>query len=550
MSRILVSIMVAILWMGLVFNAESLAGLSDTSEEQIIVNQSLDKLRHYALQDAVPVLEEHYGYTATPEYQPLEIHASDNPLFEYMAVSPYYKVYFKGTTVRMAVKDAWIELELGNQKLGEILNVESVIDQNSLSVSDVFESVDLSYELESSLLTENVILKEWKQIDRVIQRVSWGGLTPVFQEDGSILFLDENEKEVVKILPPFMRDTEAQVSADVHYELIETETGYELHKVIDENGLEWLKKAVYPVIIDPSMQTFEDAWESSGLTPYGQYFKNLEEYVNPANGYLTITQTDLVIPGRGIDFILSRVYGTPAVFYGSNPYDYEALPVDVGKGWQLNFPYVGDKYLHLRSGTVYKIEWVSNIFENHIGSHFILVKNGDNTYTLTLANGMVYEFNTSGELTHIKDLDQNTITFTYTGGELTSITDAIGRTVTLSYSSNRLWKITYNGAEIEFSYDANGCLVWMEDFLNRRTSYYYNTGYNNWLLSKIEYPTTGYTTYAYNRFSDSGYYKYYVTDQRVYETSQVRHAAYSYTGSFSAITSGTMTVKNDGHLRL
>jgi len=172
-------------------------------------------------------------------------------------------------------------------------------------------------------------------------------------------------------------------------------------------------------------------------------------------------------------------------------------------------------------------------------------KNGDNTYTLTLASGMVYEFNTSGELTHVKDLDQNTITFTYTDGELTSTTDTIGRTVSLSYSNNRLWKITYNGSEIEFSYDANGCLVWMEDFLNRRTSYYYNTGYNNWLLSKIEYPTTGYTTYAYDRFQDDNYCKYYVTNQRVHETSQVRHCVFSYTGSFEEITSSVMTVKNE-----
>ncbi|MBU7022412.1 MAG: hypothetical protein HXS41_15280, partial [Theionarchaea archaeon] len=64
-------------------------------------------------------------------------------------------------------------------------------------------------------------------------------------------------------------------------------------------------------------------------------------------------------------------------------------------------------------------------------------------------------------------------------------------------------------------------------------------------LSKIEYATAGYTTYAYNRFSDSDYYKYYVTDQRVYETNQVRHTAFSFTGTFEAITSSTAIVKNE-----
>jgi YD repeat-containing protein len=162
-----------------------------------------------------------------------------------------------------------------------------------------------------------------------------------------------------------------------------------------------------------------------------------------------------------------------------------------------------------------------------------------------MARGVVYESYTSGYVTEIEDVDGNKITFSYTSGDLTSITDTIGRTISFTYSSGRLWKISYDSCEIEYSYDADGCLVWMEDFLNRRTSYYYNTGYNNWLLSKITYPTTGYTTYTYNRFSDSDYYKYYVTDQRVYETSQICLLNFSYIGSFSAITSCTTAVKNE-----
>jgi RHS repeat-associated protein len=534
--------------MGLMFSSESLGATMEYLggiTAQPLTNQSFDQLRHFTVDDAVSGTGEFYGSTEIPEHQPLEIYVSDVPGFERMAVSPYYKVFFTGTTVKMNVGSAWITFELSEQQLGTMKKADTTVDNNSLYVSGIFESVDLSYTVKTSVLTEQLILREPKEIDRVIQKMSWIGVTPVYQEDGSILFVDGNEKKVVKILPPFMEDATGVICKDVHYELMETGTGYELHKVIDEAGLKWLEQAVYPVVIDPSMQTFEDAWESSGLTPYGQYFRNLREYVNPATGFLTITQKDLVIPGRGLDVVLSRVYNTPAVFYGSSPYDYEAPPVDVGKGWQLDFPYVGTKYLHLWGGTIYKIVWSGDTFENHEGHHFTLVKNGDDTYTLTTNDGIVYEFSTSGNLTYIKDVDQNTITFNYTSGDLTSITDTIGRTVTLTYSSNRLWKITYNSSEIEFSYDGNGCLQWMEDFLNRRTSYEYNSGYNNWLLSKITYPTTGYTTYAYNRFEDSGYYKYYVTTQKVYETSQVRHAAYAYTGNFEAITSSTTTVKNE-----
>ena len=536
---------VAILLLLLLPSTLGMTAVIDNSSGGGSMDSSHDQLRRFALRDGVPADEEYYGYTETPEYQPLEVLTSDDANFEYMAVSPYYKVYFKDTRAKMIVQGAWIEFELVNQELGDIQIADLAASENSLSMSDVFISVDLSYEVDTSLLKEILTVEESKSFERVIQKFSWEGAVPEFQEDGSILFTDEKERKILRILPPFMEDANNSVCTDVHYELIEVETGYELHKVIGEAGLEWLIEAAYPVIIDPSMQTFEDAWESSGLQPYGQYFRNLEEYVNPANGHLTITQTDLVIPGRGLDLVISRIYEMPAVFYGSNPYDYEAPPTDVGKGWQLDFPYIGSKYLHLWNGTVFKIVWSGNQFVNTRGSNFVLVENQDNTYTLTMADGLVYEFDTSGKLTQIEDIDLNTITFTYTSGKLTSITDTIGRTASLTYSSDRLWKITYNSSDLEYSYDANGCLQWMEDFLNRRTSYYYDTGYNNWLLSKIVYPTEGYTTYAYDRFTDSDYYKYYITDQRIYETNQVQHVAFAYTGDFEGITASTMTIKNE-----
>ncbi|MBU7038656.1 MAG: hypothetical protein HXS52_12060 [Theionarchaea archaeon] len=534
----------AILFMGLLFNVQLLAGMTDIPSEGVVPGSPLDRLRHVTLQDAVYGIEENYGYTESPSHEPLEVHSSSSQDYEYMADSPYYTVFFDGQTMRMEIGDAWIELELVENDSEEVQTGESDSEDNELSVSGVFDSVDMEYEVDTSLLTESLILSEFKECERFIYEISWDGMTPEYTETGSLLF-SSDWNPVVEILPPFMKDDGDSVCTDIHYDLVETETGYELHKVIDAVGQEWLESAQYPVVIDPSMQIFEDAWQSSGLTPYGQYFKNLKEFVNPANGLLTITQTDLVIPGRGLDVNITRVYQTPAVFYGTSPYDYEAPPVDLGKGWSLDFPYVGTKYLHLWGGTVYKISWVSNTFENHVGSHFTLVKNGNNTYTLAMAGGTVYEFDTSGKLTQIQDIDENSIDFTYESGTLTTITDTIGRTVSLSHSGGRLWKITYNSAELEYSYDGNGCLQWMDDFLNRRTSYYYNSGYNYWLLSKIEYATTGYTTYTYDRFSDSDYYKYYVTDQRVYETNQVRHTAFSYTGTFQAITSSAATIKNE-----
>jgi RHS repeat-associated protein len=566
---------VVILIIALFFNTQSMAAVLVNSPEDGSMDLSFDRIRNFTPNDGLPFFEtaiEDKGYTEIPYSAQQTIRKCDDPQFEYMAASPYYMVFFKGTAMRMNIKGASIEIQLLEQNLGQIQNAAGIADENSLFISNVAESVDLSFTVEPSLLKEAITLKDGKQVDRIRLGILWEGVIPEFQEDGSILFVDENGNEILTILPPFMEDAEGFVCTDIHYELVETEWGHELHKVIDEKGLTWLEKAVYPVVIDPFMQPFEDAWESSGLTPYGQYFQNLNEYVNPANGHLTITNTDLVIPGRGLDLVISRIYETPAVFYQGEPYDYVAPPVNIGKGWKLDFPYIGDGYFYYWGGTVYKIKWIGNTFENHTGTHFVLVKNGDATYTLTMANGHVCEFDTSGRLTHYKDIDLNTITFYYTSGVLSSITDTIGRTVTFTYSDGKLQKIIYNTAELEYGYNGNGNLTWMEDFLNRRTNFYYNAGWYEWfdygpgysqkanvyLLSKIVYLTDGFTTYAYDRFSyedvygDDGtcldYFKYYVTDQRVYETNQVRHTGYTFNGNFTQITSCTMTVKNESDI--
>jgi RHS repeat-associated protein len=564
MRKLWSAVVGSLLILAFVSQSESLAAVLYPEDEDFRFDFSLDRLNRMYVDDSIPVyaVEEFYGSTEAPTYEALEIHESSDPAFDYVAHSPYYKAYFKDSDLKVVVGDSWITLSLKNQELGDVQGVSSTPTENTLGVQDVFDSVDVSYEVDTSVLQELLILESKKEFTEIIYEIAWSGVTPAYS-DGSIMFTNTQGKEVIRIDAPFMEDDNGSVCTGIFYELIETGPGYELHKIISEEGKEWLDTAVYPVYIDPSIQTIEDAYLISGIksshayVTSGQLITNPavmvpghggtpHGYINPANGHqLTLTMTDLVIPGRGLDVNLTRFYETPAVFYGSSPYDYESPPVSIGKGWQLNFPYVGTKYLHLWGGAHYKIAWNGSSYENHTGSHFILVKNVDNKYTLTMASGIVYEFNTSGFLTEIEDLDGNSITFSYTEGKLTSIIDTIGRTVSLSYTGNNLWKISYNNCEIEYSYDGNGCLVWMEDFLNRRTSYYYNSGYNNWLLSKVEYPTSGYTTYVYDRFSDSDYYKYYVEEERVYETNMVRHYSYSYTGSFAGITSSTITIKNE-----
>jgi RHS repeat-associated protein len=71
-----------------------------------------------------------------------------------------------------------------------------------------------------------------------------------------------------------------------------------------------------------------------------------------------------------------------------------------------------------------------------------LVKNGDNTYTLTDKWGNKQNFGTTGLLTSNVDKNATTTSFSYTSGKLSSITDHWSRSHSLSYTSGLLSSLT------------------------------------------------------------------------------------------------------------
>ena len=98
-----------------------------------------------------------------------------------------------------------------------------------------------------------------------------------------------------------------------------------------------------------------------------------------------------------------------------------------------------------------------------------MVKNLDNTYTLTFKDGRVHQFNTSGKLVSFADQNGNTISLTLNGsGNPVTITDASGRTVNL----------TYNGyTKIATMSDSTGTIAtYTHAYLGRLTSVTYPDG--------------------------------------------------------------------------
>ena len=79
-----------------------------------------------------------------------------------------------------------------------------------------------------------------------------------------------------------------------------------------------------------------------------------------------------------------------------------------------------------------------------------LVKNSNNTYTLTTKHGLQHHFSTIGLLTSVVDPNGNTITYTYAdtdssgiADDLTSITDPFTRSTSVSYTSGKVSSIAH-----------------------------------------------------------------------------------------------------------
>jgi YD repeat-containing protein len=163
--------------------------------------------------------------------------------------------------------------------------------------------------------------------------------------------------------------------------------------------------------------------------------------------------------------------GTPTIhtFTGStNVVNRNGATAPFGRGWQL----AGLDQLAAQTGGVLLVKsdgttlWFA---DNGSGGYLpaegdttyaTLVKNGDQSYTLSDTHGNDTNFSSTGLLTSRVDANGNTTSYTYTSGLLTQITDPFSRTTTLSYTSNRLTGVSdYASRSATLAYDGSGRLT-------------------------------------------------------------------------------------------
>jgi hypothetical protein len=257
-----------------------------------------------------------------------------------------------------------------------------------------------------------------------------------------------------------------------------------------------------------------DPWDGNGLAPYGQYFSSLGESVSVGSGMLTIWQTDLSIPGRGLDLDFTRVYTEPTSFLSDgNPYNYERYSwAPLGDGWQFNFPWMNNTrspyrptYIHLWEGAAYRIPqsfWTTGYFESHQGEHFRLTENSTGVF-LYGKSGTTYRFDpASYALSKIVDPLGNNIAFSYANGRISNVTDTVGRIFLFCYNGGFLSAIQQSGTACGTGYlrrvsytNIGQSLVSVADPAQRSTSYSYST--SPWLPTSVIFPTQWNVSYTY-----------------------------------------------------
>ncbi len=226
--------------------------------------------------------------------------------------------------------------------------------------------------------------------------------------------------------------------------------------------------------------------------------------VNPFNGCLTATVTDMVFPGKGMNVALRRYFNSFFLYATTRPDGFFAM------GWTFDF----HEYLYFDeddgSVTFYNATMTQAYrFTKTNGSYspygeynkLQLVDNKNGTMTITYLSGLQKIFDSSeGYLLKVRDTIGNEIKYIWddSSGEtrITSIIDTSGRTLTFSYdfptASLRIITVT-DWANRTFIYATNGPdvagLYTLESYTDPEgnvTSYTYHSPIT--LLKSISFP--------------------------------------------------------------
>lgn len=202
--------------------------------------------------------------------------------------------------------------------------------------------------------------------------------------------------------------------------------------------------------------------------------------VNVTNGNVYLWQKDYSVPGAGEALNVTRTYNSLSTYSGlfgaswTTQYDER---ISASNNFLLRLQLPEGRLIHF----VRKND--SSPFTPYTaGFYGQIVKNTDNTFTLTFKDGRTHSFSSAGVLTSLTDRHNNQTVLNYDGlGRLASIVDPFGRTLTVST-------------------DGAGRVTGLSDTVGTVAAYVYNT---NGTLQSVTYADNSKFTFTYTTHSDS-----------------------------------------------
>ena len=148
--------------------------------------------------------------------------------------------------------------------------------------------------------------------------------------------------------------------------------------------------------------------------------------------------------------------------------------------------------------TIYRPDTVNGGFISPAGNFSTLVRNADNSFTLTDQYGNQSHYNTSGIKTAMQDRNGNSTTFTYDGSNrLQTITDPVGLETHFSYQLGRMKSVTDPAGRVtQFQHDERGNLTRVIYPDNSRVRYDYSGN----LMTQRTDERENITEYQYDSF--------------------------------------------------
>lgn len=203
----------------------------------------------------------------------LDLIAERNWEFEYAVKKNNFKAYFSDSTdvknftlasfeiVNSQGKSRWI-----NYKLFGAMPSGNLPEGNKITYFDCFPNVDLQYVVDTWHLKENIILKAPVENFSFTFSLKLDGARLEQQKDGSILFIDIDTNETLwKICTPYAFDSsdflELNTTNNVRYilgKIVYNNIEYD-SITVELNDTDFLNRAKYPVIIDPTTMTYSVA---------------------------------------------------------------------------------------------------------------------------------------------------------------------------------------------------------------------------------------------------------------------------------------------------